>query len=321
MRHYRPFAPTTSALLAASVALAVSGCEQRTGHEPSYLNAPNAVLEPTSFGIQQEMAFQPSYRPLRPSPIFEDGRASRPLPPGVVPRGDLNPDPAERAVRDAIRASVQKSVEKDRKSDADVRALVEARLHEYQTGRVPGTEASIAAAAARAGTRSGDAVMTDVADTDTGYLNGFPIPVDEAFVRRGQERYGIFCAMCHGAGGAGNGMIVQRGYLKPPSYLTDLSRGYSLRGEKMSLADVPLGYIYDVITNGYGGMPDYSTQIPMRDRWAIVAYVRALQTSRRVKLADLPEDERRAARENSDKAKAPGKPDTAPHAPHQEAPK
>jgi mono/diheme cytochrome c family protein len=305
---------TLTSVLFAVLTLVSSGCEQRTGHESSYFNAPYAVLEPTSFGLQQEMAFQPSYRPLRPSQFFTDHQASRPLEPGVVARGQLDPDPAERRVLDAIRHSL----EQEKKSATDI----EVRLHQYRTGRFPGTQDSMASASARAGVRPGEAVMTEVADMDGGFIAAFPVPVDEAFVRRGQERYTIFCAMCHGAGGAGNGMIVQRGYLKPPSYLTDVSRGYKLRGEKMSLSDAPVGYLFDVITHGYGGMPDYSTQIPVRDRWAIVAYVRALQMSRLVKIDELPAETQQQAREQIAAAAAEAGSTGESHTvPHQEAPK
>ena len=88
-------------------------------------------------------------------------------------------------------------------------------------------------------------------------------------LERGQQRFDIYCAPCHDRLGNGNGMIVRRGFRRPPSYHID------------RLRQVPDGYIYDVITNGFGAMPDYAAQIPPRDRWAIVAYVRALQLSQR----------------------------------------
>jgi mono/diheme cytochrome c family protein len=99
-------------------------------------------------------------------------------------------------------------------------------------------------------------------DVDT-----FPFPVTEEIVRRGKERYEIFCAMCHGATGFGDGMIVRRGYRRPPSYHTD------------QLRQAPVGHYFDVITNGWGSMPRYDSMIPVTDRWAIVAYIRALQLS------------------------------------------
>jgi len=108
--------------------------------------------------------------------------------------------------------------------------------------------------------------------------NAFPLPVSIELLQRGQERYNIFCTPCHGMQGDGLGMVAMRGMKHPPSYHQD-----RLRQE-------PNGYIYDVITNGFGAMYGYSAQIPPRDRWAIIAYVRALQLSRNAHVADLPAD-------------------------------
>lgn len=106
-----------------------------------------------------------------------------------------------------------------------------------------------------------------VATTDANNVVEFPLPVTAELIDRGQERYNIFCSMCHGATGAGDGMIVRRGYRRPPSYHED-----RLREERV-------GHFFDVITNGWGTMPSYANQIPPADRWAIVAYIRALQVS------------------------------------------
>jgi mono/diheme cytochrome c family protein len=108
----------------------------------------------------------------------------------------------------------------------------------------------------------------------------FPIPVNDALLERGQQRYRIFCSPCHGIQGDGNGMIVMRGMKRPPTYHED------------RLRQAPNGYIYDVITNGFGQMYNYAAQVPPRDRWAIVAYVRALQLSRNARVADLPAEVR-----------------------------
>jgi mono/diheme cytochrome c family protein len=107
-----------------------------------------------------------------------------------------------------------------------------------------------------------------------------PVAVTPALLRRGQERFGIYCTPCHGATGRGDGMVVQRGYRRPPSLHID-----RLRNEKT-------GYFFDVITNGFGAMPDYAAQVPVADRWAIVAYVRALQLSENARLEDVPMDRR-----------------------------
>ncbi|MGB8323529.1 MAG: cytochrome c [Candidatus Acidiferrum sp.] len=108
--------------------------------------------------------------------------------------------------------------------------------------------------------------------------NAFPLPLTQELLLRGQERYGIFCTPCHGLQGDGQGMVAVRGMKHPPSYHQD-----RLRQE-------PNGYIYDVITNGFGAMYGYSAQIPPRDRWAIIAYVRALQLSRNAHVNELPPD-------------------------------
>ena len=108
----------------------------------------------------------------------------------------------------------------------------------------------------------------------------FPFPVTERVIRRGQERFNIFCSPCHGRTGQGDGMVVQRGYRRPPTYHQD------------RLRDAPVGHFFDVITNGFGAMPDYAVQIRAADRWAIVAYIRALQLSEHAALADVPDADR-----------------------------
>lgn len=119
----------------------------------------------------------------------------------------------------------------------------------------------------------------------TGKMNGqdaivFPFSISANDLARGQERFNIFCSPCHGQTGYGNGMIVQRGFVKPPSFHDD------------RLRNAPVGHFFDVITNGLGAMPSYDTQIPARDRWAIIAYIRALQLSQNATINDVPLDER-----------------------------
>jgi hypothetical protein len=110
--------------------------------------------------------------------------------------------------------------------------------------------------------------------------NVFPLPLSQELLERGENRYQIFCTPCHGLQGDGNGMVAMRGMKHPPSYHQD------------RLRQVPNGYIFDVITNGFGAMLGYSAQLAPRDRWAIVAYVRALQLSRNARISDLPPDVR-----------------------------
>ena len=119
--------------------------------------------------------------------------------------------------------------------------------------------------------------------------NNFPLAVDLKLLERGEERYNIFCTPCHGLQGDGNGMVAMRGMKRPPSYHQD------------RLRQAPNGYIYDVMTNGFGQMLGYSAQIPPRDHWAIIAYVRALQLSRNARVADLPAE----LREKLNQSEAP----------------
>ena len=107
-----------------------------------------------------------------------------------------------------------------------------------------------------------------------------PMPLTEAVVQRGRERYNIYCSPCHGIAGDGDGMIVKRGYTRPTSY-----HDPRLRNERA-------GYFYDVMTRGFGQMPDYAAQVSPRDRWAIVAYIRALQLSQHASVGDLNADEK-----------------------------
>ena len=108
----------------------------------------------------------------------------------------------------------------------------------------------------------------------------FPMPVTADVMARGQERFNVFCSPCHGRTGSGNGMVVQRGFRGPPSYHED------------RLRNAPVGYFFDVMTNGFGAMQDYASQVPVADRWAIAAYIRALQLSQRATVEDVPANRR-----------------------------
>jgi mono/diheme cytochrome c family protein len=125
-----------------------------------------------------------------------------------------------------------------------------------------------------------DAALYTGLGADGKPLPTFPFPVTKEVVARGQERFNVYCSPCHDRQGNGDGMIVRRGFRHPPSYHID------------RLRQVPDGHIYDVITNGFGAMQDYSAQITPNDRWAIVSYVRALQLSQNGKVDDVPADAR-----------------------------
>jgi mono/diheme cytochrome c family protein len=112
--------------------------------------------------------------------------------------------------------------------------------------------------------------------------DGFPFPVTEAVINRGQERFNIYCSVCHGRLGDGDGMIPSRGFRRPPSFHTD------------ALRTAKTGHFFDVMTNGFGSMPPYAVQVPVEDRWAIVAYIRALQLSQHATIDDVPADKRAA---------------------------
>jgi hypothetical protein len=112
------------------------------------------------------------------------------------------------------------------------------------------------------------------------FADRIPFPVTRVVLERGQERFNIYCTPCHGRLGNGLGMIVRRGLKRPPSYHID------------RLRQIPIGYFYDVITNGFGAMQDYSAQVAPRDRWAIAAYIRVLQYSQQASINDVPPDHR-----------------------------
>jgi len=111
-------------------------------------------------------------------------------------------------------------------------------------------------------------------------VQAMPVNVDRQLLARGRERFNIYCSPCHGTSGMGNGMIVQRGFRSPPAFHTD------------RLRQAPAGHYFDVITNGFGAMYSYASRVEPRDRWAIIAYIRALQVSQTATLADVPEKER-----------------------------
>ena len=186
---------------------------------------------------------QPKYRPLRPVDSFgaiKDERSARPLVEGTV-------------ARDQLREDV-----------------------EFYTGKVAGAASTAAPqpAASPQGSTPG------AQQTYQGFVTEFPIAITAAGLDRGQERFSIYCSLCHGSTGEGNGMIVRRGFRRPPSY------------DEERLRQAPPGYFFDVITNGFGTMPDYASQISPEDRWKIVAYIRALQLSARATVADVPADQR-----------------------------
>jgi len=184
------------------------------------------------------MQDQPRMKPFRASTFFRDGGSSRPPVPGTVPRGFLRAD---------------KEFFTGKKSGTQ-----SATANQPSGQPSPGTQPSPSATGAAA--PQGAAAYPDDVEV-------FPLTITEDVVKRGKERYEVFCSACHGLTGYGDGMIVRRGFRRAASFHSD------------ALRQAPVGHYFDAITNGWGAMPSYATQIPVPDRWAIVAYIRALQLS------------------------------------------
>jgi mono/diheme cytochrome c family protein len=164
----------------------------------------------------------------------------------------------------------------------------ESRVKPYEESRLPGAASSAralpAGAVARGELWRGDPVATG-RGADGKLLKEIPIPVTKAMLSRGQERFNIYCAPCHSRVGDGEGMIVKRGFPHPPDYAL------------LRLKNANVGHFYDVITNGYGVMYSYASRVPVRDRWAIAAYIRVLQKLRPTVMVDEWEAQRVRARQ------------------------
>lgn len=210
---------------------------------------------------QQKMADQPYFRPLEQTEFFADGRSSRPLEHGTISFNQLPYD----------------------------NPLTSGLTPEYRRAKA---------------TAKVDANQTDIplgAPNDVkNFVDAFPFKMTETDLRRGMDRYSIYCVPCHGPLGDGNGKIVERGLLKPTSYHPDLefaknrkpddktlppgfSRGFGRYRLEVPMTEVPVGYYYEVISKGFGAMADYSAQLPdPADRWRIIAYIRTLELSQSV---------------------------------------
>jgi mono/diheme cytochrome c family protein len=180
---------------------------------------------------RRDMQDQPKAIPYRQNNFFRDGLASRNLVPGTVPRGYLRAD------------------------------------REFYLGKKTnsGNTAANQAAAPQATT----ATTTNPVSLYPDDVENFPTTITKKDIDRGQDRYQIFCSVCHGATGNGDGMIARRGFNKPLPATFNQDR----------LRQAPVGHFFDVMSNGWGAMPSYASQIPVEDRWRIIAYIRALQLS------------------------------------------
>ncbi len=206
-------------------------------------------------GCRQDMQDQPRMKPFRLSTFFRDGISSRPPVAGTVPRGYL------RADREFFTG---------KKSGAPSGTSAPSAMAPQAA---PNQQAAPATPAVAAGTTAAQGVSAYPDDVDT-----FPLPVTQELISRGKERYEIFCSTCHGLTGYGDGMVVRRGLRRAASFHAD------------NLRQAPVGHFFDAITNGWGAMPSYASQIPAKDRWAIIAYIRALQLSQQnVEAATTPQ--------------------------------
>jgi mono/diheme cytochrome c family protein len=112
------------------------------------------------------------------------------------------------------------------------------------------------------------------------FARELPMPVTRELLARGRDRFNIYCSPCHGRTGTGEGMVVQRGFKQPPSY------------HEARLREEPVGYFFDVMTNGFGAMISYASRVSVEDRWAIAAYIRVLQYSQNATIEDVPAEQR-----------------------------
>jgi len=183
-------------------------------------------------------------KPFRSSTFFRDGISSRAPVTGTVPRGFLKAD------------TEFFTGKKSRASSAGSPAAT--------TPAQPAPNQQPAAATTSAPTRTAATPGVSAYPDD---VEVFPLPVSTELISRGRERYDIFCSACHGFTGNGDGMVVRRGLRRAASFHAD------------NLRQAPVGHFFDAITNGWGAMPSYASQIPPQDRWAIIAYIRALQLS------------------------------------------
>jgi mono/diheme cytochrome c family protein len=217
-------------------------------------------------GCAQNLSEQPRYKPLDPSEFFPDGASARQPVPGTVARGRLDNDPQFYAGKINTQPSQP----------------TPGTNTQGQTGQTGNGDQGNGAVPPGTTEQPGDpnsgAMVQGIVgvgeDTTT-----FPYPVTRSILERGHERYNIYCMPCHGLAGYGDGMIVQRGFSPPPSFHTD------------RLRQAPVGHFYDVITNGYGAMYSYASRVSPDDRWAIIAYIRALQLSQHATIADVPPEE------------------------------
>ena len=226
-----------------------------------------AMLLPLS-GCNRRMEWSPvdmwnrsRYKPLEPEPFFANGSSSQAPVPGTVARGQLRIDEPLYQGRVAGSGVAPLTVQSDGTN-----------LSSITSARGGNTTAGTNAAMNATGAAGRGAGGTDLPVGDNGLgtsptlVTSFPFPVTYSVLKRGEERFNTYCSPCHSRVGDGHGMIVERGFPKPPSFHIE------------RLRRAPVGHYFDVITNGYGAMYPYANRIDVRDRWAVIAYVRLLQS-------------------------------------------
>src|SRR5947209_282715 len=217
-------------------------------------------------GCRQDMQDQPRYEAYESSTFFKDGLSSRSPVEGTVPRGYL------RADRQLFTGQIANSNNQARgatTTNANTQAGTSGNANTPSSSGSAGAQSNGNNAGAQGGlTTRTQATSSQQPAGDANDAEDFPFPVTQEVMERGRERFEIFCAMCHGFTGEGDGMIVRRGYRKPPSY------------HEPRLQQARVGYFFRVMTEGFGAMPSYRSQVPVQDRWAIAAYIGELQLSR-----------------------------------------
>lgn len=279
------------------------------------------LLATSLLGCQQKMATQPGHRPYEESNLFPHRQSARPLVSGVVHRNQpLSDDPLVTWLTTEGKAP--------KKHTANFEAWVaeQQRTPVTESGEPSGKpvngpdgKPAMRLTADAAKELLAQALLPGSTSNPDHFVKTVPFEMTEADLKRGQVLYTAICAECHGGAGWGNGKIAERGFLRPPSYHTDpdgkekdwsrkiaadgkpvndftgnaagTSRGFYKYGLEIPLKQVPVGYIYQVIYWGYGGMASHETQIPdAADRWRVAAFVRVLQHSQAADATKLSDE-------------------------------
>jgi mono/diheme cytochrome c family protein len=236
-----------------------------------------------SIGCRMDMQDQPKYKTYRAGDqkYGVNGASVRPLVEGTVPRRGAG---AEYRDAEDYYYTGKSGAGQTGAQTGGTTGGVGTAVPNMQTGTAASSLAG-ASELVRGNTAGGVPGAREAAAT--GGADVFPITIDEAALARGRDRFQIYCVVCHGFTGEADGMIVRRGFRKPPSYYED----------RLQEGVTPAAHFFDVITNGWGAMPSYSAQVAPEDRWKIIAYIRALQLSRKMKFDELsPEDKQKVLR-------------------------